>query len=339
MLINRKELLEQLESVLSGISTREIIEQSSCFVFQDNMVMTYNDEIACTRKACLPIKGAVIAMPLISILRKLKEDTLEITTDKEKLLIKGKRKKVGIRMDTEILLPIDTIGEEKPEKWKKLPGDFASALSSIQGCAGRDETRFALTCVHITPKWIEACDGYQAARYKIKIEIDKPTLVRKETIRYITNLDMSEFSETKNWIHFRNPSGLMLSCRRWTEDYPKLSKLLDIKGTPTKFPKGLIETVEKAQIFSAEGVETDRVEINLIPDKLRIRGEGSSGYYQEVKNIKYKGKSLSFNVSAGLFLDLLRRHNSCEIAEDKLKIATGNYEYITVLQSISKDKK
>ncbi|MEK0337680.1 MAG: hypothetical protein QQN41_09645 [Nitrosopumilus sp.] len=332
MRINREKLLEQLESVSPGLSAKEIIEQSSCFVFQDKTVMTYNDEIACTQKSCLTIKGAVTAMPFISILRKLKEDELEITASKEELLIKGKRKKIGLKMDVGILLPIDSI--EKPKKWKDLPEDFANAISIVHQCSGKDETKFSLTCGHLTPKWVEACDGYQAARYKMKMEVEKPTLVRKESIKYIIELDMTEFSETKNWIHFRNSSGLVLSCRRWVEDFPELSELLNVKGTPTKFPKGLIEAVEKAEIFSAENAEDNQVEINLKPNKLRITGRGDSGYYQEVKNIKYEGKSLSFRVSAGLFADLIRHHNSCEITSDRLKVVTGKYSYVTVLQVI-----
>ena len=332
MRINRETLLEQLESILPGLSTREIIEQSSCFVFRNKTVMTYNDEVACTQESCLPIEGAVTAMPLINILRKLKEDELDITTRKEELLIKGKRKKAGIRMETDILLPIDSV--EKPKKWKSLPTDFASAISIVQQCSGKDETKFSLTCVHITPKWVEACDGYQAARYKMKIDMEKSTLVRKESIKYIVDLDMTEFSETKDWIHFRNSSGLILSCRRWMERFPKLSELLNVKGTPTKFPKGLIEAVEKAEVFSAENVEDNQVTIKLMPDKLQITGKGASGYYQEVKSIKYKGKSISFRVAAGLFADLIRHHNICEVTPDRLKVATGKYSYITVLQVV-----
>jgi len=330
MRINREEFLEQLESILPGLSTREIIEQSSCFIFKDGTVMTYNDEIACTQKSCLPIEGAVQAMPLVSILRKLKEDTLEITSDGEELLIKGKRKKAGIRMDTDILLPIDSV--EKPKKWKGLPDGFAEAVSIVQQCSGKDETKFSLTCVHLTPKWIEACDGYQAARYRLKMEMEKPTLVRKESIKHIVELSMIKFSETKNWIHFRNSTGLVLSCRRWVEDFPKISKLLKVKGTPTKFPKGLIEAVEKAEIFSAENAEDNQVVVELRPNKLRITGRGASGYYQEIKDIRYKGQSLSFKVAAELFADFVRHHNSCEITSDRLKITTGKYSYVTVLE-------
>ena len=76
--INREELLQQLESVVPGLSVKEIIEQSKCFVFKDKKVMTYNDEVACTQDSCLDIEGAVEAMPLISLLRKLKEEEIDL---------------------------------------------------------------------------------------------------------------------------------------------------------------------------------------------------------------------------------------------------------------------
>ena len=78
MKINREELLNQLESVQPGLSIREIIEQSSCFVFQDGKVITYNDEIFCSQKTPLKIKGAVLAAPLIALLRKMVETEVDI---------------------------------------------------------------------------------------------------------------------------------------------------------------------------------------------------------------------------------------------------------------------
>ncbi len=330
MRINREDFLKELESVTPGLSTREIIEQSSCFIFKDKTVMTYNDEIACSHKSCLSIEGAVQALPLIAILRKLQEENLEVMCNEEELLIKGKRKRAGIRMEAEILLPVDSI--EKPKKWKDLPDDFADSIQIVQQCAGRDETRFSLTCVHLTPKWVEACDGYQAARYKIKIDINENTLVRKESLKYIVSLDMTKFSETKNWIHFKNSSGLILSCRRWVEDYPELDDLLGVEGVPTSFPKGLKEAIEKAEVFSTENVEDNQVTVDLQVGKLRITGRGASGYYQEVKKIKYKGRPMSFSIAPNLLSDLIQRHNSCQIAKDKLKVDAGKDSYVTVLE-------
>lgn len=332
MRVNREELLKQLESVLPGLSTREIIEQSSCFVFQDGKVITYNDEIACTQDCILNIEGAVQAMPLVNILRKLKEDDLDIEVSKDTLLIKGKRKRIGIRMDAEILLPVD--GVDDPETWVELPDDFADAVSIVEQCSSKNENRFVLTCVQLHPKWVQACDDHQVARYRMKLDIKKPTLIRRDSLKYIVSLDMIEMSETKNWVHFRSSSGLVLSCRRWEEEYPKLSKILKVEGTPITFPKGLAEAAEKAAIFSVENAEDDQVVVNIQPNKVKITGRGASGYYTEIKKIKFQGESMTFRIPPKLFIDLINQHNECQVTPDRLKIVTGKYTYVTVLSIV-----
>ena len=126
---------------MPGLSPKEIIEQSSCFVFMDRMVHTYNDEISCSQSSLLKVEGAVPAIPFISILRKLEEDELDIRTNEEnsQLLVKGKRRRAGIRIDSKVLLPIEEV--DKPKKWKPLPADFADAVAITQPCAGSDAAK------------------------------------------------------------------------------------------------------------------------------------------------------------------------------------------------------
>ena len=100
MKVNRESLLKELQAVQPGLSTREIIEQSSCFVFKKNKVITYNDEIACSHPTCLKITGAVLATSFINILQKLEEEQLFVELTKGELLLSGKRKKIGLRMES-----------------------------------------------------------------------------------------------------------------------------------------------------------------------------------------------------------------------------------------------
>ena len=334
MRINREEFLKQLESVLPGLSAKEIIEQSSCFIFKDKTVNTYNDEIACSQKSLLEIEGAVPAMPFISILRKLKEDDLEISVNdnKSQVLIKAsKSKRSGINMEQDILLPIEAV--DKPKKWKKLPDNFADAIAIVQPCAGSNDAQFAMTCVHITSKWIEACDNHQVTRFRIKTDVEKSILIRKESLKHIVSLDMVEFSETKHWVHFKNSDGLILSCRHWVDDYPSddISQVLKMKGDPLSLPKGLRESVEKAEIFSSENVDGSNVFVNIKKGKFKITGKGTSGWFTEVKKSKYDGDSLQFTIPPKLLVELVQRHNECEVSANRLKVKGSKFVYVTVL--------
>ena len=329
MKINREKLLDQLISVRPGLSQREVIEQSSCVVFQDGRIITFNDEVACSRKSCLPIEGAVIAQPFIDVLSKLKEDTIEIEVQGEELLLKSGKKRAGIRMETEVLLPIESL--EKPNKWQKLPDDFGDAVHLVSRCAGKDASEFVMTCVHLHPEWIEACDNYQAGRYKIAIGIKKSFLIRSESLSMVESLNVTKFSQTKNWVHFKNPDGLILSFRKYLDEYPKISKIVKIKGDPLTLPKGIKDSVERAQIFSAENAEEKKIHLQLKGKVLRLKAEGATGWYEEPLKIKYQGNKMSCLIDPNLLVSLAERNSKCTVDTRRMIAQTGKFRYITVL--------
>lgn len=331
--VNRELLLAKLESVQPGLSTREVVEQSSCFVFKGGEVMTYNEEIACRQKVEVKLEGAVQAQQLLTLLRKMPEDEISLEISSGELLVTGKNRTAGILMDVDVTLPIDQV--ERAKKWDKLHEDFTDAVSIVQQCAGKDQNEFWNTCVHITPKFIEAWDNYHLTRYKLKAGVSGPMLVRATTIANIVPLGVNEISETSEWLHFRNSSGLIVSCRRYPDDdYKDLSSLINVSGTPTAFPKGLADAAEKAAIFSTENADDNLVTVELRKGKLRLKGQGVSGWYTEVKRVKYDGKPMTFMIGPQLLIELTKRHHECEVTEESLKVAGSKFVYISCHQQI-----
>lgn len=343
MRVSRAEFLHVLESVQPGLTTRDVMEQSSCFAFLGKEVATYNDEISCRRKSPIKIEGAVQATPLLSVLRKMTEEEIELEVTGEEFIVKGKRRRAGIRMEKDVMLALKNV--EDPGEWRKCHSDLSEALHIVQQCAGTKierEEGFAMTCVHITPKYVEACDNLQAVRYKVKTRIAEDTIVRAASIRQVTSFDMTELSETDAWLHFRNPAGLMFSCRRYVGEeasYEDLGTILSVSGDKLVLPKGLAEAADKAAIFSAENVEDNEVLVELSPGKLRIKGEGTSGWFSETKKLKYKGRSLAFRIPPGLLQELTKRHNECEVTEKALKVDGGKFIYCTSLSIANGEKK
>ena len=327
--VNREEFLHLLESVQPGLSGREIIEQSSCFVFKDGKVLTYNDEVACSQKSMLNITGAVQSAPLLAILRKLVEDEIDVDVVEGELVIQGKRRRAGIRCEETVLLPVENV--ETPSKWVTLHEEFLESVNMVQHCAGHDESEFALTCVHLMPNCIEASDNFQITRVKIETGVKESTLVRRDSIKHIVSMGMVELSETASWLHFRNPNGLILSCRRYVETYPDLKAMLVFDASPFTLPKGLSEAAEKAAIFSADSSEDNQVKVDLLPGKLRLRGEGTSGWFEERRKVDYEGKPISFLVSPTLLVDLVAKHNAVEISATRLRVNGGRWKYAASL--------
>jgi len=327
MKINRAEILQKLEAVLPGLSETDVIEQSSCFIFTGKEVLTFNDEVACYTKFATPFKGAVKAAPLVSILKKRNEAEIEVAIKDDQLILKGKGRMSKVNMEQEILLPVDCI--TRTNKWKPLPESFAAALSDVCQCTGTDESQFALTCVHLSTDYIEACDNFQACRCTMELPIRKPVLLRAGSVQSISQFAMTHFSETKEWFHFKNKDGLILSCRRFVQSYPDLSGILSMKGTEITFPKNMAEAIDCAEVFTSES--DDKLVNVLIKDgKLTIKGTGPSGEHKEIRRVKF-AKNIQFNIAPKLLLNLFGKYNTCSLTKDKLKVQVDDMTYVTVL--------
>lgn len=332
MRLNREELLRKLEAVSPGLAVKEAVEQSSCFAFRDGRVVTFNDEIACSMECVAGFEGAVAAKPLLELLNKMVETEVDVSIGGAELLVKGKRRRAGITLETNITLPVGVV--EPPTEWVDIDPEFSEAVNVVQHCASSDSNQFHLTCLHITPEFVEACDNFQVARYPVHTGLAAPCLAKRDSLRHIVGLGMTEVSETKAWLHFRNPAGLVFSVRREVHDFEDLARILDVNGITTTLPGGLAEAVEKAQIFSSENAENNVVIVELRVGQLRLRGIGASGWYEERKNVQWGGEPLSFTMAPKLLLEIVSRTNDCVIAPGRLKIDGGKFIYVTCLGKV-----
>lgn len=338
--VKREAFLHALESVAPGLSPREIIEQSSCFVLRDGYVATYNDEISCKGKSGLDesFVGAVRADKLLDLLRKLPEEEIQISGNGSELVVTGKGRKCHFAMEKEIVLPVDQVDE--PGEWRKLPDEFTDAVGMVQNCASQDQSAFTLTCVHVHPKWVEAFDSYQTCRWRLATGVDEPYLVRSTSIKHISALGMHEVSETQSWLHFRNAAGLVVSIRRYVEEYPqdigrflavKDEKGKDIKGVAVQLPKGLAEEAERATVFSSENSDSNYVTVEMRQGKVRIKGIGVTGRYEAGKKLNWTGPEMQFLIAPALLSEIVKKHAECYMSPTRLLVSGGSWRYAAAL--------
>ena len=338
MRIQRELFLKVLESVSSGLATRELIEQSSCFCFtEDGRVCTFNDELLASRESPLKIVGAVNAKPLLALLSKMVEDDLDIEHVDGELIVKGTGRRSGIRMESEVSLPVEVV--EMPANWRLLDPEFGDAVSIVCPCASAEESQFVLTCVHIHPDYVESCDRFQIVRYALKTGVAKSTLVRAESMKKILGLGMSEMSETDAWVHFRNSDGLVLSIRRYLDEYVSLDKFISAEGTtPFILPGGIEEAVAKAEIFSGDNVIGNKVLVDLRSDLFEIKGEGATGWYRERKKVVYSGSPIQFLIAPRILVEITKKSNECGVSRDRLFVDGGKFKYATSTSVVEEKK-
>lgn len=329
--LSRESFLSRLQSASPGLAKREIIEQSSCFVFAKGKVATFNDEVCCRIDSGLPkdLKLVVPAAPLLALLEKLPEDDVDLILVDGEVQFKGKGRRAGVKVEADIHLNLNAV--DRPGEWRDVPANFDEALDIVSGCASSDDQRFSLTCVHVTPEFVEACDNFQLARYKIKCPVQTPCLVRRDALKPVVNLGMTKMSETDAWLHFTNPGGLIYSCRRYADDFPDLKGPLSVKGEPAVLSGAIAEAVDKADIFARENPDYSEVLVKLAPGRILIRGQGVLGWFEENLKTTYSGPATSFLISPKLLTEISKKHNSCLISSDHLKVKGERYIYVTVL--------
>lgn len=336
--VNREELLGCLESCRAGLAQRNIVEQSTCFVFKNGFIYSFNDEVSC--KCPSPMEndfsGVVRGEKLMEVLKKMPDESVRVSSDEQFMIIQGKRKKRAVAMEARLDLPIGDV--EKPGEWFGLPNDFAEAAELVGSCASKNAKQFNLSCVHIHPKWIEATDDFQICRWRVRTRVKQSTYIKHSNLKEVVQLGVKEFSETPSWMHFRNDKGLVISCRRYLDmsGFPDMSQAVKAEGLKTSLPKGIAEAAESANIFSSENAEYNQIRVDLSSGALKIRGEGASGWSEDEKDVDYTGRPLSFYLSPVVLTDLVKRHSECLVSDYVLKAESGPYTYVTRL-TVSQD--
>jgi len=333
MLLNRREFLSALEATLPGVSSKESVEQSSCFIFSPNKITTFNDEILCRQDTPLEITGAVPHKPLLEIMRKLSEDEIAITATEKELRIKGAGRRMVVRLSTEILLPSGIV--EEAHQWRDMCPAFADALTLVAGCAAKDNDRFELNCVHLTPTTMQACDESQLVQYRVDTGLSAPTLIRKQSCMAVQGLGVAASAESDNWLHWKTYTGLVLSVRKYDKEYPDLSGVVDMpsKGS-LMLPAGVMEALDRASPFMASTSTGKAGIVRLEPGKMIIRALNHDGWYEESRELDYDGVPVSFGINPKYASNLIKHGLPCELTDNALRIRGESFIYALALEAV-----
>lgn len=332
--MKRQELLDALELVRPGLAKEEVIEQTTFFAFAGGNVLTYNDEISISHpvKGLVELEGAVKAEELYQLLGKLDKEDLELGEGEGELLVKAGKTRAGIALQKEIKLPLEEIGGKG--KWKKLPEEFLDAIKFTMFSCSKDTSRPVLTCINVREDGIiESTDNFRLTRYQLggKIPV-KSFLLISSSAKDLIKYDINQIAEGDSWIHFKSGKGTVFSCRTFLDDYPSLDELLKVKGAKLEIPKGVDDSLKRAAIFSKRENELEEEAlISFEKGKLKVRGQGPTGWLEEELDIKYKGKKVTISVNPHFLQAILPKVTECVLAEGSMKFEGEDWVHLVAL--------
>lgn len=329
MKVEREKLLKTLDVAVVGTTPREILEQSNCFVFTEDSLVTFNGEIFTKAKNPVPeVVGAVPAEDFRALLAKFPDDVVDVRVKRGEVRVRGKKKEAGLTVLEGVRLPYG--GVPGPGEWVEPPPELLPTLLQASRVCGKDDSQPRTMDVHVTSGLVEACDNYRLFRSTMETGVPRELLLPAASISAVGTLAFSRLSTHGGWLHLQRKGGHRVSLRCSSGDYPNVSTLLELgDARKVRLPGNLSDILSRASVMQDS---TDAlVSIKITRGELVLRSRKDTGWYQESREIKYDGEPFSFDVNPEFLEEVLAKTRTVKVSKSRMKIEAGEVVFVVAL--------
>jgi hypothetical protein len=331
MKINREELLQALKKIKPGIAKKDIVEQTTHFIFTGLEVITFNDSISIKYPLKTDFKCSVPAEDFFKIISELDCENLELKLKESILHFETGKAKVKMPVSLEIN---KSLLVKENDKWKDLPEDFIDAISFCLFSAAKDMTKIVLTYIDIKGDIVSSSDNYRITQYQMKKKLGSPILISAEAVQELIKFKIKKYSLTDSWTFFSTKDGIIFSCKRISETFPDLTRILNmVEGQKIKFAKETQKAVQISSIFAEGNFDIDRkIKVKIENGKLTCIGEKQSGRVEFcVDSPTMKNKEIEFTINPEFFLKILSSCSNAIVGKGKITFISDNFKHLISL--------
>lgn len=337
MKIKTADLIKALEIVKPGVATKEVVEQADRFAFMDGRVVTYNDDISISHPVPgLDITGAIHAKELYEILKRIKQEEVEMEVDENEIRIESGRLKVGLTLQQEIRMPLEEIEEE--EEWHPIPKELMEYLHFAMGTTKNDTSRPVLSCVHVREDgFVESSDNTRLTQCELGEELPVSSfLIPAKCIRPLLAMEVTEMAQGRgNWIHFRTPEETQFSARLMLGAFPNVDRLLNVEGIELDLPSSILDAIDKAVVFSDdEFKDREEITVKLKKNRIVIKSKNAGGWVEEELNMKYKEDPFQFKIAPYSLQSIVKKNSLCTVSDKLIKFEGPGWAYVSALAAV-----
>jgi hypothetical protein len=337
--VDREQFVKAVTAVLPGIAKKELFHQADKLGIQGGALVSYNDEISIRHDfpQINGIEGALDGDLLHKLLGRITDKEIRLNSTGAELRVssegKGKKMRASLKM-SELELPISEI--ETGGEAFDLPDDFRDNLRLIGSICARDMSRPVLTCIHIGNGWMEGSDTYRLARIGCA---DLPEMVLPAVaLIKIADYEIKRVSigEQRKWAHFTTDDGTTISCRLFSERYPRLGKQYNNFAGDSKFefPDDIGSVLDRAKVFAERDHTIDEeISIELRPHLMVIKAHDDNGRFEEeIDWSDNAGIEASFSIHPDFLQLALDSGKACELDRARIRFSGDNWDHIIALR-------
>ena len=329
-MISRAYLLEAIRQASGAINQKGIVPQSDCAILHNGAIWSYDDDLFCRVDVGIPphLTAVVNGKDLLNVVSRIPDKEVIIHIIESSLVITGDsaKRRCGITIQQDIDSPVLSL--EIPEDWYEVDSSFSYGLGLVAPYTNED-TSFALGNVHITGKYVEACNNNQVSRYNIKSIPKSNFLIRGTVAKHLSTLEMDGIALSDSWVFFRNDNATF-GARLYKDEYPRLARIMSLDNPKSlKFPK-ISTAINLAQLFSRDDVHR-LIDVHLTTGIMTVRSENASGWFTEDVSCDYEGDALDLCIPAETLKVITEQDVTCQIDEHRIKFKSGDWVFVSSL--------
>jgi len=344
MRVKTEDLRRALLAVKPGLAKREIVEQTTYFIFTGERVVTYNDRVCISYPFSTDFRCSVVAKELFDVLSDIEEEFLVMEFRDKMLRFSARKARFGLQaLEENALEPaIEQLAVwDKSRIWRRLPKDFTQGLFLCLFSTSTDMTHKYLTCLYICSDRVFSSDNIRISRYEFVGRVRSSFLLPLSSARDLVKYDVRFISLDDAWVHFKTADEAVFSSRLYLSDVPfpeeVMTSHLVVQGLTFILPEKLGRVVQE-MLVAVEGKEEIEKEIQVAVSKgvITCRGEfvqGKGWLEKDVDFPEYKGGDISFSIQPVFFSQILTKTTTMTLADDRALFESGPFKHVMLLHS------
>jgi hypothetical protein len=351
MKVDVRTLKKALEVVRPGVAKKVVVEQMSHFIFTEEEVTAYDDQICISYPVETGLKCTVKADTLYKFISKVDVETLRIDLekgeDKAILICKGQgiETEIPVLLDQEIYEHVVEVQKQrKSVKWEVIPEQLISAMGFCMFAASTDETKGSAVCVVVSGKDVIANDGHRCGWCELKEPSPTDFMINARSVSELVKFGgFDKICVSDSWVHFKTKDKATFHIRRNVGDYPMdtCKKVFGFEGVELKLSakdgETIKEAVETASIFSEEVVIDKTVEITIENGRVICKGgvaEIGKITRRKTLELEHPGEVLTFLINPHFLLQSLNKDNPAKImiGEKLIELRSDNFRHAIALR-------
>ena len=334
--VKREEALRRFDNAMCAVETKRCLMQSDTFVFYKGNLITFNGEMRTIQTSPFgdEIEGSILAQDLLAVFKKFSDENLLISAGDGELLVSGEKRKAGVKMDQDILMPFKTV--QRAKEYKPLLPELMDYLVQASLVCSKDESaNWEMTHVHADAEFVDATDRHRYFRASLATGLDKPLLIQAKLVQVLSKFKLVEIdaTTTEGWVHFRTAENFEISLIMNKSGYFKRTMLDNLLVLPdakyVQLPENLEEILARAEIMSDK--ENPSVEITLKEGEVSVFSKKAFGWFRETQKVDYIGPDFSFSINPAFLRGMLKNTKEMLVNDFLAKVSVDGTHFVAAL--------